>query len=125
MIRSVAVLFTLAISLQTYAANDLASLYQTKTLVGIRTISYTIRHNDGSTEERPSQLFNRLERNEDCINDDNKDLYSEFQLMTITERPQSDEPELSKWVEGVKINGTVIQKETQLCFAIQNSPSGI
>lgn len=124
MIRSVAVLFALVISFKTHAASDLASLYQTKTLVGIRTVSYTIRHTDGSTEERSSELFRRFEVNEDCINDDNRDLYSEFQLMTITEQPQNDEPQLNKWVEGVKIDGTVIKKETQLCFALQTSLSG-
>lgn len=115
--RSIAVLCVLLGSLHTYASTDFASLYQTKTLVGIRTISYTIRNVNGSIEERPSHLFAPFNASEECISDDNKDLYSDFELITITEEPQNDNPELSKWVEGQKIEGTVIRKQTQLCFA--------
>ena len=117
MIRTLGFVFALCVFQHAHASTGLTELYQQKTLVSIRTISYTIINTDGTQEERLSQLFRRFTNPAECMNDENRDLYTDFELITITEHPQNDSPALSQWIEGSRIQGTVIQKETQLCFA--------
>jgi hypothetical protein len=98
-------------------AEDLAHLLQTKTLVRQQTITYTIKNGDGSEKEITSAFFKRMTSNEECKIVENSEKYTDFELFTITEAVSGDDPTISNWIEGVKIEGTVIKKETQLCFA--------
>jgi hypothetical protein len=117
------ILATLFMSAQVLAGSELADLVLTHALIRNQTILYKLETPVGEIEYRESTLFTEMQSDEDCKQYDPDGEYNSFRLITVTEEPnKKDEAGFSRWVEGDKVDGFVIAKTTQFCFAreIQN-----
>jgi len=101
-----------------FAGSELAELVLTHTLIRNQTILYKIENTQGELELRQSELFQEMTSNEDCALYDKEEKYSSYVLLTVHEEAKKEDFLQVQWVEGNRIEGQVVERTTQLCFAL-------
>ncbi|MCB0406756.1 MAG: hypothetical protein KDD34_01055 [Bdellovibrionales bacterium] len=105
-------------STSAFAESELAELVLTHTLIRNQTILYKIENIQGELELHQSELFQEMTSNEDCSLHDKEKKYSSYVLLTIREEAKKEDFLQTQWVGGNRIEGQVVERTTQLCFAL-------
>lgn len=97
---------------------NLSDLYETHTIIYSGTWKYEVKESSSdSLQTIESSLFKPLSSNEECAQFDKSGKYDSYIIKSIVEVTTDDGPQLSPFVEGVRMNGLVKTKYTDLCFA--------